>query len=352
MNTLERMTKIFNHEEADRIPIHDIPWGATVERWQQEGLPEGADYQDFFGLDKVADIFADGSPRYEEKTIEETDDYIVFTSGWGATLKKWKHKASTPDFLDFTITDPETWQEAKARMDDSDDRINWEMLKREYPKWQEEGTWIQVVGWFGFDVTHSWIVGTERLLFAIMENPEWCRDMFEKEVETCLALYDKVWDAGYKFHSIKWPDDMGYKGKQFFSRDMYRDLLKPIHKRVIDWAHQKGIKAHLHSCGDVNPFIPEFIDMGLDALNPLEVKAGMDPIALKKEYGKDLVLHGGVDALLYYDIPKLHEEIDRLVPELKKDGGFIFSTDHSVPSNVSLEEFKKVVEHAKQVGSY
>lgn len=352
MKTVERMTKIFNHQEADHIPIYDVPWDATIERWQGEGMPPDADYREFFDLDRVRDIFIDTSPKYEEKTIEETDEHRIFTSGWGVTLRKWKHAASTPEFLDFTIKTPEDWAEAKKRMDTSPDRIDWEKLKQDYAKWQEEGAWIQVIGWFGFDITHSWIVGTERILMALMENPDWCRDMFETELEKCLALYDRIWDAGYRFHSIKWPDDMGYKGKQFFSLDMYRNLLKPIHQRAIDWAHEKGIKAHLHSCGDVRPFIPEFIEMGLDALNPLEVKAGMDPLEIKREYGRDIVLHGGIDALLYHHPEKLHEEIDRLVPELKKDGGFVFSSDHSVPSNVSLEEFRKMVDHAKQVGSY
>jgi len=66
---------------------------------------------------------------------------------------------------------------------------------------------------------------------------------------------------------------MGYKGTQLFSVDMYRELLKPYHKKAVEWAHSKGIKAHLHSCGDVNPIIPELIEIGVDALNPLEVKS-------------------------------------------------------------------------------
>ncbi|MFA4838793.1 MAG: uroporphyrinogen decarboxylase family protein [Candidatus Neomarinimicrobiota bacterium] len=206
--------------------------------------------------------------------------------------------------------------------------------------------------WFGFDITHSWIVGTERLLFALIENPNWCRDMFSHLLEVNLTLLDMVWDAGYHFDSIWWPDDMGYKNSQFFSLKMYRNLLKPFHQRAIDWAHAKGIKAHLHSCGDVNPFVPELISMGLDALNPLEVKAGMDPLFLKKEYGKDLVLHGGINAVLWNDPAQIMAEMKRLVPALKENGGYIFSSDHSVPSTVSLQDFAKIVDLAKELGAY
>ena len=130
------------------------------------------------------------------------------------------------------------------------------------------------------------MVGTERVLLALAEDPDWMVDMWHTELETELALLDMVWEAGYTFDSILWYDDMGYKYNQFFSMRMYRNLLKPFHQRAIDWAHAKGIKAHLHSCGDVRPFVPELVEMGLDALNPLEVKAGMDPVLLKQQFGE------------------------------------------------------------------
>ena len=92
--------------------------------------------------------------------------------------------------------------------------------------------------------------------------------------------------------------------------------------------------------------------MGLDALNPLEVKAGMDPLRLKREFGKDLVLHGGINAVLWDQPELVCAEIERLVPELKRDGGYVFSSDHSVPDSVSLERFRQITELAKQLGRY
>jgi len=168
------------------------------------------------------------------------------------------------------------------------ERIPWDYLKANYKKWRKKDAWIVANLWFGFDVTHSWTVGTERLLVALVEDPEWCIDMFNHFLDINIKLLDMVWEAGYYFDSIRWPDDMGYKNNQFFSIDTYRQLLKPVHKKVIEWAHAKGVKTHLHSCGDVNPFIPELIEIGLDAINPLEVKAGMDSIYLKKNLARTL----------------------------------------------------------------
>ncbi len=352
MTSRERFGRIFAHQEADRVPIIDSPWDATIERWRREGMPPDVHFADYFGIDRLAGIHVDNSPRYPARVLEETDEWVVHTTSWGATLKNWKHAASTPEFLAFTITDRQSWSRAKERMLPADDRIDWRHLAAHYPRWMERGCWIEAGLWFGFDVTHSWIVGTDRILVALVDDPDWCRDMFSHELEVNLALLDKVWDAGYRFDSVRWPDDMGYKGKQFFSLAMYRELLKPFHQRAIDWAHAKGVKAHLHSCGDIRPLVPELVGMGLDALNPLEVKAGMDPLALKERHGDRLVLHGGINATLWDRPAAIRAEIERLLPALKRGGGYIFSSDHSVPSSVSLEDFRRIVALAKELGRY
>ena len=352
MTSKERFSRMFEHREADRIPIIDEPWAGTLRRWHREGMPEGMDWRDYFDVDKVQSIGVDITPRYEVKVLEETDRYRIVTTPWGVTLKNFKEMDSTPEFIDYKVTTPEAWAEAKARMTTEDDRIDWALLKREYPKWVAEGRWIEAGFWFGFDVTHSWMSGTETVLVAMYEEPDWVVDMFNTYLDSCIALFQKVWDAGYRFHSIRWPDDMGYKGTTFFSNDMYRELLKPVHKRAVDWAHEKGIYAHLHSCGDVMTRVDDLVDIGIDALNPLEVKAGMEPLTLKKKYGDKLVLHGGVNAVLWDDRDAIVAEIDRVVPALKEHGGYIFSSDHSIPNSVSLENMKAIVSEVKRVGVY
>ncbi len=352
MTSHERFCRMFEHRPADRVPIIDSPWAATIERWRREGMPADVSWLDYFGLDHVASISADNSPRFEVRTLEETPEYKVWTTRWGATLKEWTHAGGTPEFLDFKITDPRSWAAAKQRMTPSRDRVDWKRLETHYGSWREKGCWIEAGLWFGFDVTHSWTVGTERLLIALIEQPEWCVDMFNTFLDLHLALLEMIWQAGYTFDAVRWPDDLGYKHNQFISPAMYRQLLKPVQKRACDWAHEKGVYTALHSCGDVNPFVPEFIEIGVDALNPLEVKAGMDPLALKRRYGKELVLHGGINAVLWDDLEKIEAEIRRLVPAMKESGGYIFSSDHSVPTSVSLENFRRITQLAKELGRY
>lgn len=352
MTTRERFQRMYEHREADRIPIIDSPWAGTLRRWHREGMPEGVDWRDYFGIDKVESIGVDITPRYEVKVLEDTDRYQIATTPWGVTLKNFKELDSTPEFLDYKVTSPEAWADAKARMTLEDDRIPWEWLKNNFERLHAEGRWIEAGFWFGFDVTHSWMAGTETVLIAMMEESEWAVDMFETYLDRCMALFGRIWDAGYHFDAITWPDDMGYKGTTFFSNEMYRELLKPTHKRAVDWAHERGIKARLHSCGNVMTRIDDLIEIGIDCLNPLEVKAGMDPIGLKERVGDRLVLHGGINAVLWDDREAIVSEIERDIPRLKENGGYIFSSDHSIPNVVSLENMKAIVAAVKEAGKY
>jgi uroporphyrinogen decarboxylase len=352
MTTRERFRRMFAHQQADRVPMLGGPWGTTLARWRQEGMPEKADFADCFGIDHQVGIGGDISPRFPAKTVEETDEYIITFDAWGTTAKNWKHASSTPHWLGRTIVDRASWELAKARMTIGRDRVNWDWLKANYKTWREKDWWIHGGLWFGFDVTHARVVGTEELLTWMVDDPDLVADMFNTELDRSLQVLQMLWDEGYTFDAVFWCDDMGYRNGTFFSLPMYRELLKPVQQRAIDWAHAKGIVAHLHSCGNVNEFVPDLVAMGLDALNPLEVKAGMDPVSLKRTYGDRLTLHGGINAMLWDDIDRIEAEIRRLLPILKQGGGYIFQEDHSIPDSVSLDNYRRIVQVAKELGSY
>ena len=347
MSSYERIKRTFEHKETDRVPILDSPWNGTIQRWQNEGMPRGTDWRDFFGADKAEQINVDITPRYEIKVLEETDRYKIETTPWGVVLKNFKELDSTPEFIDFTVTTPEAWEEAKARMQPSKDRINWDVLKKNFEKWRSDERWIEAGFWFGFDVTHSWMVGTETLLMAMIEEPDWVTDMIDTYLNMCISLFDMVWDAGYHFDGITWPDDMGYKGTAFFSVETYRNMFKPFHTKAVQWAHNKGIYTRLHSCGDIMKLLPDVVETGIDALNPIEIKAGMDIQKIKDDYGKKIVLHGGTNAVLWNQQEEILLELDRVLPILMKDGGYIFASDHSIPNSVDTETMHAIIKKVK-----
>jgi len=166
----------------------------------------------------------------------------------------------------------------------------------------------------------------ESLFVAMVEQPEWVIDMVNTMLDLSIEL--------------------------LYSVQMYRDLFKPADRRAAEWAHSKGLKVCYHSCGDVNPFVPELIKVGVDMLNPLEVKAGMDPLALKARYGNELAFHGGLNAVCYENPEDMWAEMERVIPVMKKNGGYVIGTDHSVPNSVSLEQYHEFVGRAKKLGSY
>ena len=331
----------------------DNAWAGTVRRWQAEGLPAGVNWEDYFDFDKVVRLCPDNSPRFETKIIEKTDRYTVQTTKWGQTQRKFNELDSTPETLSCYYDSPEKWEEAKARMlVDAEERIPWEQLKRDYPRWRAEGRFLQLIVWFGFDVTHSHMVGTENVLIGMYDDPDWITDMFETYLSTSLKLCQKILDAGYEFDGIFWYDDMGYKGAPFFSPALYRELLKPYHKRAVDWAHERGLVTELHSCGYIEPLLPDVVDTGVEMLNPLEVKAGMDPARLKAQYGERLAFRGGTNAQ-NWDKPELvRAEMESIIPMMKEGGGYIFASDHSIPNSVSFEQMKMISELAHTLGKY
>jgi len=352
MTTYERISRAYSHQEPDRVPITDWVWGSTIVRWQHEGLPDGISFEDYFGLDNIITIGIDTSPRFEYKLIEETDTYKIEKDEWGVTKKNFIPISATPHYLDCAIKDPQTWQEAKQRMTPSRDRIDWERFKKYYRQWRQSGAWLTVTPWFGYDIINSRVCGTEIILYAMIDNPEWVMDMFNHGCGLSLTLLDMIWSEGYTFDELMWFDDMAYRNGLIFSKDMWREMVRPYQKRTIDWAHSHGIKAHLHCCGNVNELIPDLIELGLDMLNPLEVKAGMDPIQIKKMYGNDLSLRGGFDVQHWSDIDKAEADIRSILPIMMESGGYVFTSDHSIPDSVSLNTYRKIVELVKQAGKY
>ena len=353
LTTRERMLRTYRREELDRILMVDTAWAGTVKRWQREGMPLGVSWEDHFGFDKVVRFCPDNSPRFERRVIEETDRYRIQTTKWGMTQRVFKELDSTPEGLACYYDSPEKWPEAKARMlEYHEDRINWDYLKKNYPLWRAEGRFLQLVVWFGFDVAHSHMIGTENVLCGMYDDPEWLKDVFDTYLTVSLDLCQRILDAGYAFDGIIWYDDMGYKNAPFFSTEMYRELLKPYHKRAVDWAHERGLVTELHSCGYIEPLVPDLVEIGVEMLNPLEIKAGMDPFKLKTLYGDRLAFHGGINAQLWDDPDRVRAEIERIVPAMMQGGGYVFASDHSIPNSVSYETMRMISDLVHRIGVY
>jgi uroporphyrinogen decarboxylase len=349
----ERFLMALNHKEPpDRIPIHDNIWASTQARWRLQGMSSEIPVNELFGFDLVS-YGTDNSPQYPIRVLERTPEYIVETNAMGGTRKNHRDYSTTPELLDYGVKTRADWEAAKKRIVPSYTRVDWVSLKNNYERSKADSLFTTFNGITGYDHCQSYI-RPDQLLPLMLDEPEWIRDMVETQADMIIEMCKIVLKEGYRFDGAWMFNDMGYRNAPFFSPRIYRELIKPADVRLFGFFHSQGMKTLLHSCGCVKPLIPDLIDAGLDCLQPLEVKAGMDVVELKKQYGRDLAFMGGIDvrAIADPDPSVIEAEIARKIPVAMKDGGYIYHSDHSIPINVTYKQYCHTMELVHKYGQY
>ena len=352
LTSRERIRLALSHREADRIAIHDAPWAATLTRWYQEGLPYGTPPEEYFGFE-IRRFVPDLSPQYPVRVLERTDEYVVETTPYGGVRRNHRDRSTTPELIDYAIKTRQDWEAAKKRLQPSYTRIDWVTFRESYERARADGLFLTVPVLSAYD-NCGFYIRSDELLPLLLTEPEWIRDMAETQADLVIETAKMLIREGYQFDAI-WPhNDMGYRNAPFFSLRVYRELFMPADRRMFDFFHSQGWYVFLHSCGQIKPFIPDLIEIGLDCLQPLEVKAGMDLVELKREYGQHLTFMGGIDvrAMADPDPRAIEEEIARKIPVAKVGGGYIYHSDHSVPNNVSFQQYCRVLELVRKYGQY
>jgi hypothetical protein len=152
--------------------------------------------------------------------------------------------------------------------------------------------------------------------------------------------------------------DFGSQNGPFISPNTYRELFKPLHKRMDDWVHaHTNWKTFYHTCGSNVAFLDDFVEAGFDILNPVQISAaGMDPAFLKDTYGERLVFWGGAvnpqGALAFGTADEVEAEVERNIRILGKGGGYVFSNIHNIQDNIPVENILAMFETAKEKGVY
>jgi uroporphyrinogen decarboxylase len=158
---------------------------------------------------------------------------------------------------------------------------------------------------------------------------------------------------GTKPDGIYLVEDLGGTHTTLISKETYISLIKPHHKNITDYCHSKGIKVFMHSCGKIDAFMPEFIDAGVDVLQALQANTGMDVVKLKEIYGESIVFFGNIaEASLAGSKDDIRREIKYKVGNAKKGGGYIYHSDHSIPDEVSFENYEYAMKMVEIYGNY
>jgi uroporphyrinogen decarboxylase len=353
MSFREAFRAIMNFERADFLPQFEWGyWPATIERWRREGLPEGVQPWERFGLTwyEHAPVNMGLLPHFEAELLRDEGDTYVQRQWDGVIVRRRKDDLSMPQWLDFPVKTRKDWDAIVERLDP--------LAPGRYPAdWpQRVAAWqtrdhlltpgccqVSFFGWLRA------LMGVENLLLAYHDDPDLIHAMNRHHLDFLRTVMEgELQEVQFDFAFI-W-EDMAYKGGPLISPAMVREFMLPYYRELFDFLRSHGITLILlDSDGDITQLIPLFTEVGVDGLLPFEVAAGHD-VRLVREHHPRLRILGGIDKrALALGKDAIDAELDAKLPFMFERGGYLPSVDHHIPPDVSLEAFGHYVERCRQL---
>jgi uroporphyrinogen decarboxylase len=218
-----------------------------------------------------------------------------------------------------------------------------------------------LVGFFGghiFQAAQS-LRGWEQFLVDLLRNQSFARALLDRLAEANVRRFAHYAETvGRYVDVIHFEDDLGMQDRPLLRPALYRRMVKPYHARLFAFARAKSEAVLLfHSDGAVAPLIPDFIEMGIDALNPMQVSAaGMDPLVLKREFGREMAFWGGAcdsqETLPFGTPAQVADEVRRRIDALAPGGGYVLAPIHNVQAGVPVENVVAMFRAAREHGAY
>jgi uroporphyrinogen decarboxylase len=383
LTSRERLLKTLAHQEPDRVPldlgstqvtgIHVLAYqrlrqvlelppveAQICDYIQGLALPD-SDILERLGVD-VRGLFPLNSHNWQI-VEQETGEYWSYHDEWGITHRKPRLDGLYYSLWQVPLGGPElTVQEIARhpwpRMDDPQ-RIAG--LRRQAEAYRAAGYAVVLKDPFAgiFEMAQR-IVGMENLLVMMASNKTLAAILFDKLVELKLAFWEMALpQLADVVDVISQADDYGTQASQIISPRMFREQLKPRWKIIFDRLRvlAPNSRRFFHSCGNVRPLLPDYIELGVEILNPVHIRAtAMEPAALKRDFGDALVFWGGgVDtqgALPNGTPQEVKDDVRRNIEALAPGGGFVFNTVHNIQTDVPTENLLAMYEALAEYGLY
>ena len=356
MTGKERISRILNRQPVDRVGIYEHFWSDTQAEYIKQGkIREGENLDEHFGFDMslywalnlVIDI------EFEAEIIEETKDTYTVRDGNGALLKRHKHHDTTPEHVDFSIKTQEDWNRVKHKLTPDQRRIRFDEYRKIKADAKEAGRFFALSGVLPFECIQL-VCGHQEMLAGMILDPEWILDMVNTYTNLIIELQKVLFEQEGLPDGIFYYEDMGFKERPFMSPEHYREFFYPNHKIAFNYAHTLDLKVIVHSCGFIEPLLPFMIDAGMDCLQVIEVKAGMDLLRIHRNHGSKIVLMGGIDVRALYSNDKdtVDKELEAKISVVMQGYGFIAHSDHSIPKTVDYETLRYYIDKVLELGTY
>jgi uroporphyrinogen decarboxylase len=382
MTSRERVLKAIRHETPDRVPIDfggnqtGIHKNAYRNLTRHLGLPEGIEIMD------AVQQLARPSERMLERFHVDTR-YIAAgqASSWkGGIVKakrdgrawhdltdefgiRWSMPDDQPLYMDITLHPL-----AKATIKDvreyawpkGDDPSRFAKLREQALEIRRNTPYAVVSGISGVIYETCWYLrGLEQWFSDLLTEPEFCEAMLDQTLKFWLDWFRLFLDeAGDVVDVIMIGDDLAGQAGPLFNPEIYRRLVKPRHKRLVQYIRSRTqAKIWYHTCGSCAAFIPDLIDNGIDILNPVQTSAShMDPVDLKRRFGRDLAFWGGgcdSQHVLPRGTPsEVEENVRRNLEAFMPRGGYVFNSIHNIQGEVPPENIVAMFHAAYEYGSY
>jgi hypothetical protein len=195
---------------------------------------------------------------------------------------------------------------------------------------------------------------------STVTRKEYVREVFELQCEIVMANLPKIYAAVGDRPTVVWVSgtDFGSQNGCFISPRAFRDLYKPFYRRVNNWIHENtSWKTFIHSCGSIQPLIPDIIEAGFDILNPVQTSAAnMQPTDLKDKFGEQVTFWGGgvdTQSTLPFGTPdEVRAQVRERLAIFGKGGGFVFNPIHNVQASIPIENLLAMYETVRDYGRY
>ena len=382
MTSRERVQAVLNHEVPDRVPIiigvsnatgiKMTPYRALKKKlgiqapddyiydWPELGSAK-VDEETMQRLHGDARGVLDRFPKEVQERNRTRDPHAPCIDDWGIGQTEIEPGVWFPGY--HPLADATTIEELEnyPHWPKMDDPYRVAQAAEDAKRLAEQNEYaILATPWLMFPFERAFgLQGMDKFLMNMAMYPDFAEAMLKKNLEFCIQHMGHFLDAvGDNIDMIKIGDDLGSQDRLMISPRMYRKLLKPIHAELIAFIKSKTkAKVFFHTDGDVFDLIGDFIEMGVDVLNPIQTSAGKmaDLEGLKREYGKDLVFCGAVDTqhILPHGTPEeVRREMKRVIDILGQDGGYMVASVHTIMNEVPAENILAMVDATLEFGTY
>jgi uroporphyrinogen decarboxylase len=382
MTSRERVLKALNHETPDRIPM-DLGGNQTgIHKNAYLKLVRHLGIQDELQImDAVQQLARPCEAVLERFRIDTRYIAAGAAASWkGGIVKaardgrawhdltdefgiRWSMPDDAPNYMDITLHPLANATVADVReyaWPKGDDPSRFAGLRERALQLRRETPYAVVSGISGVVYEICWYLrGLEQWLCDLLTDRELCEAMIEQTLKFWMDWFRLFLDeVGDLVDVIMIGDDIGGQGGPLFSPEIYRDFVKPRHKRLAQYIRSRTkAKLWYHTCGAVKGYIPELVDNGVQILNPVQITArDMDPAELKRLFGSQIVFWGGgcdAQRILSRGTPaEVAASVRANVAAFKTGGGYVFNNVHNIQGEVAPENIVALYDTAYECGFY